>query len=77
MARPRRSTEETWYDEFSSWDELDRAAALKVLTHLHRALSRDAKRSKSPTPAEPPLLAEAQPSLIEEEDETERARRLA
>jgi hypothetical protein len=40
MPRPRKGTEEVWYDTFAGWPEEDREAALKVLTHLHRALSR-------------------------------------
>jgi hypothetical protein len=60
MARPRRGTEEVFYDTFSDWDEADRAAALKVLETLHRALSRDAKRSGKLVSMEPPILAEEQ-----------------
>lgn len=46
MARPRKGTEETWFDTFAEWDEADRAAALKVLDHLHRALIRAARNGK-------------------------------
>jgi hypothetical protein len=60
MARPKRPIEETWFDEFTKWDEADREAALKVLTHLHRALSRDARRSGKLVSMEPPILAEEQ-----------------
>lgn len=69
MARPRlyKTVEDNWYDCFANWSEADRAAALKVLTALHGVLSREARRKAEPA---------AEPSLLDDEDETERARRL-
>lgn len=45
MARPRKGTEEVWYDTFAEWSEEDRTAALKVVTILHRQLVREARRA--------------------------------
>lgn len=36
MARPRRSTEEEFYDVFSSWAVDDQAIALRVMEQIHR-----------------------------------------
>lgn len=41
MARPRKTTEETWYDCFADWEYADQAAALKVLEALHRQKRRN------------------------------------
>ncbi len=40
MARPRRTTEEEWYDIFSTWDTEDQAVALRVLEQIHRISKR-------------------------------------
>ena len=45
MARPRKGTEEVWYDTFMEWSAEDQAAALKVLEALHRQSAKMAKRS--------------------------------
>lgn len=58
MARPRKGTEEVWYDTFAEWSEEDRAAALKVLEHLHRALTR-AKKTDKTEPDQPSLLEDS------------------
>ena len=47
MARPRKTTEETWYDTFSSWELEDQAIALKVLDQIHRIAERE-KRKRGP-----------------------------
>jgi len=44
MARPRRGTEETFYDTFADWEPEDQAAALKVLEALHRQKVRESRR---------------------------------
>jgi hypothetical protein len=36
MSRPRRGTEQVWYDLFMDWDLTDQAVALKMLEELHR-----------------------------------------
>lgn len=54
MARPRRTTEEEWFDVFATWDADDQAVALRVLEQIHRI----AKRSKPAKVAQP-----EQPSL--------------
>jgi hypothetical protein len=59
MARPRKGTEEVWFDTFSEWPEDDRAAALKVLTHLHRALNR--QRGGRPEQQEPEQIELREP----------------
>ncbi len=45
MPRPRKGTEEVFFDTFSSWPEDDRAAALKVIEAIHRALTVAARRN--------------------------------
>ena len=40
MARPRRTTEEEWYDIFSGWDIEDQAVALRVLEQINRQMKR-------------------------------------
>lgn len=45
MSRPRKGTEQTWYDTFMEWSADDQAAALKVLEALHRQSVRMAKRN--------------------------------
>ncbi len=52
MPRPRKGTEEVWYDTFAQWPEADRAVALKVLEQLHRALAREARRKPADKSAE-------------------------
>lgn len=44
MPRPRKGTEEVFYDTFSDWPEDDRAAALRVLEAIHRTLCRQSRR---------------------------------
>lgn len=54
--RARKDIEAQWYDAFARWSHADRAAALKVLEALHRALSSDAKQKvKQEPPAQPTL----------------------
>ncbi len=54
MARPRRTTEEEWYDVFGLWDAEDQAVALRVLEQIHRI----AKRTKAkPAAIEQPSLS--------------------
>ena len=36
MARPKRTTEEEWYDVFASWDETDQDVAIRVLEQMRR-----------------------------------------
>ena len=43
MARPRRSTEESFYDVFSDFDVEDQAIALIVLEQIHRLAKRERK----------------------------------
>jgi len=45
MGRPRKGTEETFYDTFAEWDAADQAVALRVLEQLHRQRQREAKRN--------------------------------
>jgi hypothetical protein len=59
MPRPRKGTEEVWYDTFAGWPEEDREAALKVLTHLHRALSRARIAAPAQAAADPDFANEA------------------
>ena len=40
MSRRKKTVEETWYDCFADFDLADQAAALKVLTELHRQKQR-------------------------------------
>ena len=48
MARPRKGTEEVFYDTFADWDAEDQRAALKVLEQIHRMTTRAAKRGGNP-----------------------------
>lgn len=48
MARPRKGTEQVFYDTFADWPLEDQAAAIKVLNELHRQKSREAKRLPAP-----------------------------
>lgn len=50
MAKPRRTTEEEWYDVFSRWDVEGQAIAIRVLEQIHRI----AKRGPKPQPTEEP-----------------------
>jgi hypothetical protein len=43
LARPKRSTEEEFYDVFSAWPTDDQAIALRVMEQIHR----QAKRTKT------------------------------
>lgn len=54
MARPRRSTEEEFYDIFASWPTDDQAIALRVMEQIHRIAKRAAKKSET---EEAPLLS--------------------
>lgn len=45
MPRPRRGTEEVFYDTFADWTAADQASALKVLEALHRQKVREERRS--------------------------------
>lgn len=48
MAKPRKSTSDTFYDCFASWSADDRVIALKVLEQTHRQLLRVELRSQLP-----------------------------
>ncbi len=61
MARPRRTTEEEWYDVFSGWDAEDQAVALRVLEQIHRIAKRNGKKAEAPVPGDQlPLREPAQ-----------------
>lgn len=51
MPRPRRTTSEYFYDQFADFPLEDQAAALRILTELHRQKTRESKRK--PAAAEP------------------------
>jgi hypothetical protein len=55
MPRPRKGTEQVFYDTFADWPIEDQAAALKVLNELHRQRQREARRQQPPSPV-PDLL---------------------
>jgi hypothetical protein len=46
MAKPRRTTEQEWFNVFMNWPLADQAAALVMLAELHR----QARRGKLSTP---------------------------
>lgn len=58
MARPRKGTEETFFDTFADWELADQAAALKVMEALHRQKLREERRNG--TEAETPAGEEQQ-----------------
>lgn len=41
MPRPRRGTEQVFFDTFADWPLQDQASALKVLNELHRQKRRE------------------------------------
>lgn len=63
MARPKRTTEEEWYDVFASWDETDQDVAIRVLEQMRRQARRRSKAA---------VLIGTQPSLtgLPDEDQT-------
>lgn len=48
MSKPRRGTEQVFYDTFADWPAEDQAAALKVLEALHRQTERQTRRRIEP-----------------------------
>ncbi len=62
MPRPRKGTEEVFYDTFADFDLIDQAAALKVMQAIHRLAIRDAGRKGKPA-------ADAQPTLLDDQPE--------
>jgi hypothetical protein len=80
MARPRRTTEEEFYDIFSSWPIDDQAMALRVMEQIHRIAKRTKTLNKSaladsPAPTFNSLRdrINGQPSLSELPDESDKA----
>lgn len=56
MSRPRRGTQQVWYDTFMDWDLEDQQAALRMLEELHRQKRRmtggkEAENGDKPTDA--------------------------
>ena len=49
MARPRKGTEEVFFDTFADWPADDQAAALRVLEQIHRQTKRNGKWSGNRT----------------------------
>lgn len=49
MGRPRKGTEDTFYDTFAEWAPDDRAVALKVLEQTHRQLLKVENKTSKPT----------------------------
>lgn len=47
MARPRRSTAESFYDVFADFTIEDQAAALRIMEQIHRLAVREAGKPKS------------------------------
>ena len=67
MARPRRTTEEEFYDVFAGWPADDQAIALRVMEQIHRI----AKRTKQPTVESVRERINGQPSLSGLPDENQ------
>ena len=63
MARPRRTTEEEWYDVFSRWDVDDQAVAIRVLEQIHRIAKRTNGAAK-PTADQPSLSGLPDESMV-------------
>lgn len=49
--KPRRGTQEVFFDTFSEWDSADQARALDVLQALHRQTERTERRDPTRTTA--------------------------
>lgn len=74
MARPRKSTLDAWLDQFSEWNQEDRAFSLAQIQSIDRAL-RVAER-KRPAVEEPAQQTNGAVQIeLAGEDELERARR--
>lgn len=50
MSKPRRTTAEAFYDVFADFELADQAAALRILTELHRQKTRESKRKPAADP---------------------------
>ena len=52
MARPKRTTEQEWYDIFADADSADQDAMMRVLAELHRQKRRGKVGNDRPSLAE-------------------------